>query len=51
MAYLDCDEYGRGESVMCVAGKCKTKVPCNKDDDCAFYGKPTTDYTQFLTCV
>lgn len=42
-SYLDCDGYGKGEFVMCVNGQCKPNVPCNKDDDCAFYGKSTTN--------
>ena len=37
-SYLDCDGYAKGEFVMCVNGKCKANTPCNKDDDCAFYG-------------
>lgn len=41
--YADCDGFVSDKSVICVYGECKTDIPCNKDADCAFWGKSISE--------
>ena len=57
-AYKDCSEYYLNNSMLCVYGQCRSSIPCNKDNDCAFYGMMTTIspflpvfYLLFYSCV
>lgn len=46
--YEQCQGYGQGRPVLCFSGECRYRVPCNKDNDCAFYGKFTCCFTTMI---